>query len=60
MLSSVTKVINLETVDDIEKWLEEPNKSYIGRETRNIPGSKWGNPFKLGRFNRCRTTVVGL
>ena len=59
-MHSTANVINLQTVNDIESWLQKPNNTYIGRETKNIAGSKWGNPFKLRDYNNCRKTVVSL
>ena len=54
----------MHTVDDIEKWLQEPNNIYIGRKSKKISGSgrlfKWGNPFKLSDYKNCRKTVVSL
>ena len=53
-------IINLYTVDDIGKWLEEKNNIYIGRSTREIPsGSKWGNLYLL-RVWKSRNKVVRL
>ena len=59
-MQSTANVINLYAVADIERWLQEPTNTYIGRETKNIAGSKWGNPYKLKDYNNCRKTVVSL
>ena len=53
-------IINLRTVPYIRRWLQDPNNIYIGRQTKNIEGSKWGNPFRLSKYNYCRETVVTL
>ena len=51
-------IINLRTVEDIDKWLEEEDNIYIGRSTEEIPsGSDWGNPYTLGTFKSRRKVV---
>ena len=53
-------IINLYTVDDIGKWLEDTNNVYIGRSAKDIPsGSKWGNPYPL-KVWKSRKKVVQL
>ena len=42
---SCPNIINLRTVDNIEKWLKEPNHEYIGRPTNKLKGSKWKNIY---------------
>lgn len=43
------KIINLNNVDDIEGWLKTPGNTYIGRETKEVQGSKWGNPYIVSK-----------
>ena len=38
-------VINLRNVCDKESWILNKNHVYIGRETKELKGSKWGNPY---------------
>ena len=59
-MQTTPDIINLRTVADIERWLQDPNNIYIRRQTKNIEGSKWGNPFRLSKYNYCRETVVTL
>ena len=54
---SCPNIINLRTVDNIEKWLEEPNNEYIGRPTNKLNGSKWKNTYKISRKN-SRNCVI--
>ena len=39
-------IINLHTVN-IRNWLKNPNNVYIGRQTPQLEGSKWGNPYLM-------------
>ena len=41
-------IVNLNEVDDIQKWLEDDNHVYVGRKHGTIEASPWGNPFKVG------------
>ena len=59
-MQCTANVVNLNTVADIERWLQEPTNTYIGRGTKNIAGSKRGNPYELKDYNNCRKTVVSL
>ena len=58
-MTDTANIINLYTVDDIDSWLKDPNNEYIGRGTNSITASKWGNPFKVDKFN-SRQKVIGL
>lgn len=44
---SSANIINLYKVKDIQRWLEDPNNVYIGREAKKLTGSKWGNPHLM-------------
>ena len=58
MTTEPPNIINLRTVDNIEKWLKGDNNTYIGRSTKEIPsGSIWGNPFELTIFNSRREVL---
>ena len=50
-------VVNLHHVKNIQLWLTHPNHVYIGRETRTVQGSKWGNPFVISRKLRRKQAV---
>ena len=50
-VTGMTKVINLNTVNDLQAWLKHPDHIYIGR------GSKWGNSNKISKIN-SREQVV--
>lgn len=58
-MCTAANIINLRTVNDIQSWLQGQNNIYIGRETNNLAGSKWGNPYKVRKYN-SRKTVVSL
>ena len=46
-------IINLYTIADKQQWIRNKNNVYIGRGTKDLPASKWGNPHKLrGTNNR--------
>lgn len=51
-------IVNLHMVD-LQKWLKNPENVYIGRETRHISASKWGNPFRIDA-NINRTKAIKL
>jgi hypothetical protein len=42
----------LHTVSDPKSWLRQKNNIYIGRRTKDLAGSKWGNPFTLEKYSR--------
>ncbi|KAJ3340490.1 hypothetical protein HDU93_006958 [Gonapodya sp. JEL0774] len=52
--SSKTTVINIKSVQNPLEWMKDPSHAYIGRAMPAgerfpaIPGSDWGNPFKIG------------
>ena len=46
-MHTTANIINLRTVKDMESWLQGENNDYIGRGTKILSGSKWGNPYKL-------------
>ena len=53
-------IINLYSVDP-RKWLKEPGNVYIGRKTRHLPASKWGNPYCIDTKNGLdRPKVIHL
>ena len=41
------KIVNLYKVKDLQKWIQDENNIYIGRRTKELQGSKWGNPYKI-------------
>ena len=47
---------------DARKWSKEPGNVYIGRKTRCMPASKWGNPYIIDSENpiTSRIKVVKL
>ena len=45
-------IVNLHRVKDQESWVKEEDNVYIGRRTKRLSGSKWGNPYKLGNWGR--------
>ena len=51
-------IVNLNLVAP-RKWLVEPGNVYIGRQTRYLEGSKWGNPYIM-KGNMKRNKVVKL
>ena len=53
-------IINLHTVNDLQKWLEEPNNIYIGRAKELlVVCSKWYNPYKIGPgFSRTKVIIL--
>ena len=53
-------IVNLYTVDDIREWLKDPVNVYIGRQTRLISGSKWGNPYRMIDYEDNREVVIDL
>lgn len=53
-------IVNLYTVDDIREWLKDPVNVYIGRQTRLISGSKWGNPYRMIDYEDNREEVIDL
>ena len=55
---STQNIINLHTVKDLQSWVKGENNIYIGRQTKRLAGSKWGNPYKLRKY--CRKTAVSL
>lgn len=42
---SEANIVNLRSIINIENWLEDPAHVYIGRATKDLEGSKWGNPY---------------
>ena len=49
----MVNVINLHDVNDVKLWLTHPDNVYIGRQTKTVQGSKWGNPYVITwNFNR--------
>lgn len=51
-------IVNLHLVDP-QKWLKVPGNVYIGRKTRHVSASKWGNPYIIDEINN-RTKVINL
>ena len=49
-MNSTQNIINLYTVKDPQSWVKGENNLYIGRQTKDLAGSKWGNPYKLPRY----------
>ena len=49
-------IINLYTVD-ISTWIKDPNNIYIGRASKGLKASKWGNPHKIGHPNSCEEAI---
>ena len=47
-----TKLVNLSKIDDINKWIDEPNHKYIGRAHDNVNASPWANYFKVSEHGR--------
>ena len=47
-LDETANIVNLYSVDPRE-WSKEPGNIYIGRETRYLAASKWGNPYIMDR-----------
>ena len=41
------KIVNLNNTHDIQKWLDDDDHVYVGRQKGEIEGSKWGNPYRL-------------
>ena len=66
-METTPNIINLNTVNDLDNWLKDPNNICIGRKTtkrRNgkvtkISASKWENNFKINSAN-CRAKVIQL
>lgn len=67
LMETTPNIINLNTVNDLDNWLKDPNNICIGRKTtkrRNgkvtkISASKWENNFKINSAN-CRAKVIQL
>ena len=49
--SKDTDVVDLHDIPNVRSWLDNENRVYVGRETRNIKGSPWGNPFRLSEYD---------
>ena len=58
MHTSQPNIVNLRTVC-IKKWVQNPNNLYIGRKTRDLSASKWGNPYPITDTTN-RTEVIDL
>ena len=42
-------LVNLHHVHDIQLWLSDRDHVYIGRKTKFLRGSKWGNPYIISK-----------
>ena len=42
----VYMLVNLFRVN-VQEWSQDPSNVYIGRRTKTLEGSKWGNPFTI-------------
>ena len=36
---------------DIQNWVRDPRNVYIGRKSRYLEESKWGNPYRMSDIN---------
>ena len=52
-------IVNLKYEGDIKSWLDNDNNAYVGRSNRFVCNAKWGNPYKLSKFNN-RQQVIDL
>ena len=48
----MNKIVNLYNVQDVQRWAKKKGNTYIGRGTPDLPPSKWGNPYVLGKYSR--------
>ena len=44
----MSNLVNLNYISDRQSWARKEGNIYIGRGTRELPPSKWGNPYKVG------------
>ena len=59
LIDKTANLINLLAVNDLQSWVKGRNNVYIGRKTKDLPGSKWGNPYIIGKPHN-RPTAVAL
>ena len=52
------KIVNLNTVKDLQKWIQDEINIYIGRRTKKLQASKWANPYKIQKPVDRETVVL--
>ena len=58
----MSKIVNLNYVSDRRSWAKKNGNTYIGRGTRELPPSKWGNPYEVGvgKYKYTRKEAISL
>ena len=53
-----TRIVNLYTVENLHDWVKQKNNIYIGRARKSLQASIWGNPFKIGPYDRDTAVLL--
>ena len=51
-------LVNLNTVLDLESWIQDENNVYIGRQRHPFERSKWANDFKVEEHGRQKAVSL--